>query len=66
MMRLPRGGAPLNPGTLSLVLYPTNVTSTVGQYSGRVPGQESSRKAEQQKAVQILLENPKGAAVVDG
>ena len=65
-MTLQRSRAPLGPGPLYLVLYPMIQKLIVGQYKGRGLGQERSRTVEQPKAVQTLLENPKGVAVVDG
>ena len=65
MMKLQRSRLPLDSRPLSVVLYPTNLKSTVVQYSGRGPGLERGRTVEQPKALRSLLDIPKGAAVVD-
>ena len=60
-----RSGAPVETDPLSLVIYPTNRKSTVGQYRGRGPGPERCRTVEQLKEVRLLYEKPKEVAVVD-
>ena len=54
MMMLQRSGEILEPRPSSLVLLPTNLKSTVGQYRGRGLGLECVRKEEQPVAAQIL------------
>ena len=58
---LQRSGAPLDPGTLSLVLLRKKLKSIVGQYRGKGLGPECGRTAEQPTAAQILKEKTKGA-----
>ena len=66
MITLQRIRAPLKPRPLFLVLLPTKIKSTVGQYRGRGPGQERGRRVEQTKVVWKFQENPKREALVEG
>ena len=53
-MILQRSGAPLEPGSLSLVLLPRNLKSTVGQYRGGGAWPERSRTVEQPMVAWVL------------
>ena len=64
MMTLKMSGAPLEYGPSYLVLLPTKLKPTVGQYRGRGPGKEHSGKAEQPMAERTYSEKPKGVAVL--